>query len=161
MEADPKENATGSGTSVVRQIFHALLLYFANTYDIVFGLDTGPPLHDPVAVAVLLSNLNPAIDSDERCYPLVRFSDKDGERFVVNVVTDGQHGTDPILVGQLGRTIAKSIEGGKRAGGITIPRGIDVKAFWDTIMDCLRRADLCNVARSEREGTQAESPAGT
>lgn len=130
-----------STPTVLRQILHALLLFFANTYDAVFELDTGPPLHDPVAVAVLLSNLNHTPNPS----PL-RFDDKNGERFLVDVVTDGIHGRDPVLTGQLGRTVAKSVADPK-PGGVTIPRGVDTDKFWDLILDCLRRADKCNAAR--------------
>ncbi|PGH17333.1 hypothetical protein AJ79_01217 [Helicocarpus griseus UAMH5409] len=127
--------------SVLRQILHALLIYFANTYDKVFGLDVGPPLHDPVAVAVLLSNLNNCSGGAKRPESL-RFDDRDGERFLVNVVTDGQHGSDPAITGQVGRTIASPLEHGK--GGVTIPRGVDVDAFWNIVLDCLSRADEWN-----------------
>ena len=149
---EPKEDALISGQSVLRQALHALLLFFAKTYDSVFGLGTGPPVHDPVAVAVLLSNLNPAMGHRETSKNMLNFSDNDGERFVVNVVTDGQHGTDPLHTGQLGRTIVKPVPGGNKVGGIAVPRGVDVDAFWDMIMDCIQRADQWNIARSERKG---------
>ncbi|KAL1961342.1 hypothetical protein VTO42DRAFT_70 [Malbranchea cinnamomea] len=133
--------AQATKPTVLRQILHALLLFFANTYDTVFGIDAGPPLHDPVAVAVLLSNIN----SNQKA-PLLQFDDNDGERFLVEVVTDGVHGTDPVLTGQLGRTLVKPVSDPK-AGGVAIPRGVDVDTFWDMILDCLRRADECNAAR--------------
>ena len=41
-------------------MLHDLLTFFAHTYASVFGITAGPPLHDPLAVAVLLSNLNPS-----------------------------------------------------------------------------------------------------
>jgi uridine nucleosidase len=145
---EPKQDAVGSRPSILRQILHSLLVFFAETYDTVFGLGAGPPLHDPIAVAVLLSNLNPIMDPSKN---VLRFNDNDRERFLVNVVTDGQHGTDSLLTGQLGRTIVKPVASGKMTGGTTIPREVDVDAFWDVIMDCLRRADQWNVARSERK----------
>ncbi|KAL2223087.1 uridine nucleosidase Urh1 [Thermoascus aurantiacus ATCC 26904] len=134
----------GSSTpTVLRRILHALLTFFAATYDTVFGLSTGPPLHDPLAVAVLLSNLNP-IFAKANPDKALRFDDKGGERFSVTVVTDGKHGDDASLTGQLGRTIAKATTDGR---GVAIPRGVDVEKFWDMIIDCIQRADDCNAAR--------------
>lgn len=134
----------GSSTpTVLRRILHALLTFFAATYDTVFGLSTGPPLHDPLAVAVLLSNLNP-IFAKANPDKALRFDDKGGERFSVTVVTDGKHGDDASLTGQLGRTIAKATTDGR---GVAIPRGVDVEKFWDMIINCIQRADDCNAAR--------------
>jgi uridine nucleosidase len=132
--------ASPTPPTVLRQILHALLIFFAQTYDAVFGIDIGPPLHDPVAVAVLLSNLNKG-----RKTPLLLFHDNEGERFLVDVVTDSIHGGDIVLTGQLGRTLAKPIAQ-PEMGGVTIPRSVDVDKFWDIILDCLRRADKCNTA---------------
>ncbi|GAD97770.1 hypothetical protein PVAR5_6450 [Paecilomyces variotii No. 5] len=131
-----------SEPTVLRRILHALLTFFANTYETVFGLDAGPPLHDPLAVAVMLSNLNPSF-SQANPDKALKFSDKGGERFVVNVVTDGKHGTDVSVTGQLGRTIVEPATG----GGVAIPRGVDLDAFWNIIIDCIQRADEWNASR--------------
>lgn len=141
LQTDPNDVPCGSKPTVLRQMLHDLLLFFANTYDTVFGIDVGPPLHDPLAVAVALSNINDNLTS-----PLLKFDDKDGERFLVDVVTDGIHGSDPVLTGQLGRTLVQPVADPK-AGGVAIPRGVDVPAFWDMIIDVLRRADAWNVSR--------------
>ncbi|PGH08815.1 hypothetical protein AJ80_07774 [Polytolypa hystricis UAMH7299] len=142
ISSDPKSTAT-----ILRQILHALLNFFATTYDTVFGLSAGPPLHDPLAVAVLLSNLNHPVGGEQK--PLLRFDDNDGERFLVNVVIDGQHSRDPLIVGQLGRTVTTSVPGGKSIGGVAIPRGVDVDAFWNIVQDCLQRADDFNVQKAK------------
>lgn len=142
LQTDPRDvPGSDSKPTVLRQMLHDLLLYFANTYDRVFGIDAGPPLHDPLAVAVLLSNINSNLKN-----PLLRFDDKDGERFLVDVVTDGTHGTDPVLTGQVGRTLVKPVADTK-AGGVAIPRGVDVDTFWKMIIDVLRRADAWNVSQ--------------
>ncbi|EEQ83736.1 hypothetical protein RJZ56_006322 [Blastomyces dermatitidis] len=147
LQTETQPGANGNGViptpSVLRRILHALLIYFANTYESVFGLDVGPPLHDPVAVAVLLSNLN---HSDNGSKPgILNFDDRDGERFLVNVVTDGQHGSGPEITGEVGRTNASPLERGKC--GVTIPRGVDVDAFWNIVLECLKRADDWNASR--------------
>ncbi|KAL4741835.1 Inosine/uridine-preferring nucleoside hydrolase domain-containing protein [Aspergillus similis] len=128
--------------TVLRQMLYELLLFFASTYETEFGLTTGPPLHDPLAVAAIISTLNPDF---ARRYPeqTLKFDDRNGERFAVTVVTDGLHGTDVAMVGQLGRSVVSS-----HAAGVTIPRAVDIEAFWNIIVDCIRRADELNTART-------------
>ncbi|KKK12283.1 hypothetical protein P175DRAFT_0478478 [Aspergillus ochraceoroseus IBT 24754] len=127
--------------TVLRQMLYELLIFFASTYETQFGLTTGPPLHDPLAVAVILSTLNP-IFAAKHAGQALKFDDRNGERFAVTVITDGLHGTDIALVGQLGRSVVAS-----QPTGVSIPRGVDLDAFWDMIVDCIKRADECNVAR--------------
>ncbi|KAJ5364129.1 uncharacterized protein N7496_009842 [Penicillium cataractarum] len=135
---DPSQPPT-----IIRQILHALLTFFAATYEKVFGLATGPPLHDPLAVAVILSTLNPTF---ALVHPreALRFDDRDGERFAVSIVTDGHHGKDVSATGQVGRSIAMPVTG----PGVAIPRSVDLEAFWSIILDCVQLADDCNAARS-------------
>lgn len=119
-------------------------MFFAGTYEKVFGLTAGPPLHDPLAVAVILSNLNPAF---AKAHPgrFLQFDDKGGERFALSIVTDGKHGTDVSTTGQLGRSIAVPLDG----PGVAIPRGVDLEAFWTMIIDCVQLADDCNAVRAK------------
>ncbi|KAL4927952.1 uridine-cytidine N-ribohydrolase [Aspergillus undulatus] len=128
--------------TVLRQMLYELLVFFASTYETVFGLTTGPPLHDPLAVAAIISTLNPEFASKhpERT---VRFDDRNGERFAVTVVTDGLHGKDVALVGSLGRSVVTS-----HPTGVCIPRGVDLNAFWGTVLDCIKRADEMNAKRA-------------
>jgi uridine nucleosidase len=123
-------------------MLHALLIFFANTYNTVFGLTTGPPLHDPLAVAVILSNLNPAFAKQHHGQAL-KFHDEGGERFGINIITDGLHGKDLAATGQLGRSFA-AVAG---PHGVAVPRGVDVNAFWDLVLGCIQRADEWNAAR--------------
>lgn len=123
---------------------HALLTFFAATYEKVFGLATGPPLHDPLAVAVVLSTLNPDF-AQKHPGQTLKFDDKGGERFALRVITDGRHGKDVSTTGQLGRSIAAAVEG----PGVAIPRGVDLPAFWDMVLHCVELADDCNAARAK------------
>lgn len=134
-----QERVLGAGSAAkndLRQMLYELLLFFAGTYSAVFGIDEGPPLHDPVAVAVILSNLNPEY-AQSNPTSAIKFNDKDGERFAVTVVTDGQHVGTVAATGQLGRTIAKPVQG----KGVAIPRGMDTDSFWDLLISCLERAE--------------------
>ncbi|GES60842.1 uridine nucleosidase Urh1 [Aspergillus terreus] len=127
--------------TTLRQMLFDLLVFFASTYESVFGLTSGPPLHDPLAVAVVLSTLNPTFPKQHAGQAL-KFDDRNGERFTVDVVTDGLHGTDAELAGALGQSRVTPTE-----QGVAIPRGVDLAAFWDLILLCLQRADDCNAAR--------------
>ncbi|KAJ5499908.1 Inosine/uridine-preferring nucleoside hydrolase [Penicillium expansum] len=128
--------------TILRQILHALLNFFAATYEKAFGLTTGPPLHDPLAVAAILSTLNPAF-ANKHPNQALAFDDKGGERFALSIVTDGQHGKDVSTTGQLGRSIATPVDG----PGVAIPRGVDLEAFWNMVLQCIQLADDCNAAR--------------
>ena len=126
--------------TVLRKLFHDLLVYFSSTYHTAFGLTSGPPLHDPLAVAVVLSTLNPTFVSQR---PALKFDDNGGERFCIHIITDGVHGHDGAVTGQLGRSVAAPAE----SHGVAIPRGVDVEAFWELILECIKQADHHNVAR--------------
>ena len=113
----------------LRQMFHDLLLFFAHTYSEVYGLTEGPPLHDPIAVAVLLE----AVTGSN-----MRFADGGGERWHVKVVTDGLHSRHEAERGQVGRTVVTK---SARGGGVRIPRSMQVESFWKIIDSCLEAAE--------------------
>lgn len=117
----------GGSPSKVRKLFVEILTFFAKTYANVFGLVEGPPLHDPLAVAAAFV---PAI-----------FEDNAGERFGIEVITDGAHGssTDVRESGsQCGRTVATMLPNGRQ--GVRIPRSVDRPSMWRMIDECLAEA---------------------
>lgn len=128
------------GTTTLRTMLVELLVFFAKTYADVFGITEGPPLHDPLAVAVILDG----IAGHE-----IPFCDFEGgldgerkrERFEVRVVTEGSH-EDAKNGAQTGRTIARLLPDGEE--GVKIPRGLDIPRFWSVMEDCVRRADEVN-----------------
>lgn len=77
---------------------------------------------------------------------LLQFNDNDGERYLVNVITDGSHGNDVRITGEVGRTVATKVA--DTPSGVTIPASLDVDKFWDIILDCLDRAEKCVPAQS-------------
>jgi uridine nucleosidase len=106
--------------SNIRRMFHDLLMFYAKTYADVFGLNEGPPLHDPIAVAVLAHDCP---DTRSR----IKFDDNGGERWHVQVELAGD---------EVGRTrISPAKE------GITIPRKVDLKNFWRVLSECLDEID--------------------
>ncbi|KAF2234400.1 Inosine/uridine-preferring nucleoside hydrolase [Viridothelium virens] len=118
----------------VRPLFHEILIFFATTYAEVFGMTTGPPLHDPLAVAAVFA---PALFRDGR-------ETGERERWSVDVVRDDAIGDvtgsgGKKGVGQVGRTVARKVEGDR--DGVRIPRGVNVARFWETVDLCLSRAE--------------------
>ncbi|KAL9103442.1 MAG: hypothetical protein Q9163_001505 [Psora crenata] len=117
--------SSGASNLTLRPLFHDLLVFFAGTYRDVFGLIDGPPLHDPIAVAVLLEG------------PETVFNDHGSERWHVKVVTDGLHSEEDEERRQVGRIIIQKADG----QGVRIPREIDVDRFWTIVDDCLHRTE--------------------
>ncbi|KZF22212.1 Inosine/uridine-preferring nucleoside hydrolase [Xylona heveae TC161] len=127
------ESAIKPKPSGLRQLLYDLLTYFAHTYAEVFGLTAGPPLHDPLAVAATL----PAAVLLEDAAPA--FDDRGGERWFIDVVTDGLHSNSDQERGQVGRTIARKLPPGEP--GVTVPRTLDVPKFWEVLEHCIHRAE--------------------
>ncbi|KAI1482705.1 Inosine/uridine-preferring nucleoside hydrolase [Daldinia eschscholtzii] len=131
----------GKGKSDLRVMLVELLNFFAGTYRDVFGIIEGPPLHDPLAVAAVLTGTEheiPFYDYD----PKSPEGPNRRERFAVEVVTEGtledarERGT------QTGRTLVTLLPPGSE--GVRIPRGLDIPLFWKVIEECCQRADEVN-----------------
>ena len=111
------------GPTRLRTMFNELLNYFTGTYENAWGMDEGAPLHDPLAVAILLAD-HP--DPEFR----IDFNDNNGERWDLDVVLSGL---------EEGRTVATKLEQGK--SGVFIPRSLDMDKFWLTLEACMAKAD--------------------
>lgn len=111
---------------LVRKLFHEILTFFAQTYADVFRLTEGPPLHDVLPVLAVFA---PEI-----------FEDNDGERFEVEVVLDGAHGTAGVArtTSRVGQTLVTPLPKGQ--SGIRIPRDLDREMGWRIIDLCLAAA---------------------
>ncbi|QIW95797.1 hypothetical protein AMS68_001315 [Peltaster fructicola] len=108
--------------SETRILFHEILTFFAKTYAEVFGLTAGPPLHDPLAVAVVLAS---------ECF--------DDGRYDITVVTDGEHGSSAEVragTSQCGQTLATASK-----HGVRIPKTLNQDAIWTMLDECLSRAE--------------------
>lgn len=116
--------------STLRPMLHELVMFFASTYADVYGLTSGPPLHDPIAVAAILF---------DQPFDDLGFDDGQGERWHVRVVTDGLHSNSSDQRGQVGRTIATIAP--LQKGGVRIPRSLNVESFWKMVEDCIQRAE--------------------
>lgn len=129
------------GKSTLRIILFDLLTFFAKTYAEVFGMVEGPPVHDPLAVAVILDGIS-GVE-----IPFFDTIDENGkgrtERYEVEVVTEGTL-EEAQLGSQLGRTIVRLLPPGEE--GVKIPRGLNVKRFWSVLEGCVEQADGVNLA---------------
>ncbi|KAH9909352.1 inosine-uridine preferring nucleoside hydrolase [Xylariomycetidae sp. FL2044] len=137
--ATDKKNKKGKST--LRTMLVELLNFFAETYRDVFGIVEGPPLHDPLAVAAVLTGTEweiPFYDWD----PKGAEGPSRRERFAVDVVTEGTL-EDAFAGAQTGRTVVKLLDP-PGTGGVRIPRGLDISMFWRVIEECCQRADETN-----------------
>lgn len=130
---------TSKTPTPLRALFTQIMSFFAGTYAEVFAITEGPPLHDPLALAAAI-------------YPDM-FDDKGGERFQVDIVTEGVHSVNQQDVGQLGRTKVKQLPPGE--GGCRIPRGVDLEKFWGLVETSFQSADkvspMPEISREELE----------
>ncbi|CAK1355620.1 Uridine nucleosidase [Cercospora beticola] len=118
--------AAGNQVSLPRKLFYEILTFFAKTYAEVFGLTQGPPAHDPLAVAAIIFN--------------DLFHDNDGERYAIEVITEGLHGSSVEIrssESQCGRTIATLLP--KGTAGVRIPRSLEKEQLWRLLEGCLTR----------------------
>lgn len=108
-------------------LFKQILTFFAKTYAEVFDLVEGPPLHDPLAVAA--------------CFVPDLFNDAGGERFAVDIVLAGEHGTDHIVrnSSQCGRTVVTKLPDGE--AGVRVPRSLQSNILWRMMDLCLQEAE--------------------
>ncbi|KOS16623.1 Uridine nucleosidase [Escovopsis weberi] len=135
------DRSSEEGKTWLRTMLVELLYFFAKTYSDVFGITEGPPLHDPLAVAAVLTGTVDEIPfydwhQDRSAHP------KHDERFDVTVITDGTFDEAKLGEKQTGRTIAEVVSIGGE--GVRIPRGVDVHKFWHVIEECIQRADEAN-----------------
>ncbi|KAI0486046.1 Inosine/uridine-preferring nucleoside hydrolase [Xylaria cf. heliscus] len=135
--------------STLRQMLVELLTFFAETYRDVFGILEGPPLHDPLAVAAILTGTSHEIpfydfDSTKPEGPARR------ERFEVRVTTEGTLEDAQDRNAQTGRTVARLLPPGEE--GVRIPRGVDIQLFWKVIEECCQRADEANAGKAGVKG---------
>ncbi|KAI3329457.1 Inosine/uridine-preferring nucleoside hydrolase [Xylariaceae sp. AK1471] len=135
--------------STLRQMLVELLMFFAETYRDVFGITEGPPLHDPLAVAAILTGTTheiPFYDFD----PAKPEGPARQERFEVRIVTEGSLEDALERHTQTGRTLVRLLEPGEE--GVRIPRGLDIEMFWKVIEECCQRADEVNTRRAGGDG---------
>ncbi|KAK1815804.1 Uridine nucleosidase 1 [Friedmanniomyces endolithicus] len=129
-------DVTSRSVKPVRRLFFEILTFFAKTYADVFGLKEGPPLHDPLAVAVAFRH---------ELFVYNKQGQTEHEYFAVDVVVEGEHGdSDQVRSGpsQCGRTIVRKLPSGQL--GVTVPRGLHAPALWNLIEASLGAAEAAS-----------------
>lgn len=101
------------GSQTVRRMLYELLVFFSDTYLAKFNFTEGPPVHDPIAVAVLI----PEYFSDESL-------DVKYTRYDIDVVLEGSH---------LGQTVLTN----PNPSGVAVVESINISRFWDLVMESL------------------------
>ncbi|KAF2486490.1 Inosine/uridine-preferring nucleoside hydrolase domain-containing protein, partial [Neohortaea acidophila] len=128
--------SSSSSTSNTRKLFAEILAFFAKTYAEIFAITSGPPVHDPLAVAAaFLPHLFfDSLDSTDAATKPVRY--------VVDVITEGAHSEaaeSARAQSQCGRTVVAPVAGG--GPGVRIPRGVAKEEVWKVIGECLARGE--------------------
>ncbi|KAK0618111.1 Inosine/uridine-preferring nucleoside hydrolase domain-containing protein [Bombardia bombarda] len=137
---------TGTGKTTLRVMLVELLMFFAKTYSDVFGITEGPPLHDPLAVAAVLTGVGeqheiPFADFDTSAGPGLNHR----ERYDVTIVTEGSY-EDAKNGARTGQVVACLLPPGEE--GVRIPRNLDIPLFWKVLEECVSRADAANASIS-------------
>ncbi|KAH6619630.1 uridine nucleosidase-like protein [Chaetomium sp. MPI-SDFR-AT-0129] len=167
----PKEGlkeGNGKGKTRLRTMLVELLMFFARTYSEVFGITGGPPLHDPLAVAAVLTGLADDPDHIHHAHAQheIPFCDTDltrttndayhppasRERFEVTVVTEGSYEEARANRAKTGQIKARLLPAGEK--GVRIPRNLDIPLFWKVLEECVARADEA-IARDEAAAATA------
>ncbi|KAK3337176.1 Inosine/uridine-preferring nucleoside hydrolase domain-containing protein [Cercophora scortea] len=132
----------GTGKSTLRVMLVELLMYFAKTYREVFGITEGPPLHDPLAVAAILTGVG-ADRGEVAFYDSAPGGTGERERFEIKVNTQGTY-EEARAGARTGQLTVRLLPPGEE--GVRIPRGLDIPAFWSILEECVSRADEANAA---------------
>lgn len=108
----------------------------------MFDITEGPPLHDPLAVAAILSEVG---DHQISFFDTTTPGDATAlpERFEVSVVTEGTY-DEARLGARTGQLVVKPLPPGEP--GVRIPRGLDTPLFWKVLEECVSRADDVNAS---------------
>ncbi|KAI5804357.1 Inosine/uridine-preferring nucleoside hydrolase domain-containing protein, partial [Geopyxis carbonaria] len=116
----------------LRQMLYELLTYFSATYERVFGLTQGPPLHDPLAVAALLPTDEIAWEVEEYRVEVVCHGDEIGKTIKTPVGPGG---------GLVRRETGLGGVGKEKVCRVKIPSSVDVDAFWNVILKMVEMTD--------------------
>lgn len=101
----------------LRKFFYDIAMFYNELYITNHGITEGPPVHDPLAVYSLF----PFVDHDFKQYGYEAVQGK------CTVVEHGEREGELLLV--------------PGAEGLWVGKKIDVKKFWDEVLDCLELLD--------------------
>lgn len=107
--------------SVIRQMLYELLTFFADSYRKSFGFESGPPVHDPLAVVAVLPFYTEIVDH----IPDIGFK---FTRYNIDVVQSGE---------QIGRTVPVSED----SNGVIVATEMNMETFWSLVAQAVNVVD--------------------
>lgn len=122
--ASVRERLLKDGSNL-RKMLHDLLVFFAATYDRVFGILAGPPLHDPVAVAA-------ALPTDE--------VEWDWEEVPIRVECAGDVVGQTVKLTNNGERLRETSLGGtgkEEVCRVRIPKSVKAETFWKVMLEAI------------------------
>lgn len=130
-EADPERNST------IRKLFYDIVMFYAESYVINHNITAGPPVHDPLAVFLILALINKQDNvSDDiefkylkRKLTIVQQGEREGETQITNNDFDEQK---------------------EEENGVYIGTDVNVQLFWKYVLDALDIAEthVANYAKN-------------
>lgn len=126
---DVQKRLLKDGTNLRRMLLE-LLNFFAATYERVFGLKEGPPLHDPIAVAAVIPTEQIRYDWEEVGIKVIC---EEGEHLgqTVKLVPN----SEDLRENELGHSgIEKHVK-------VKVPKKVEVPAFWNVMLEAVEKAD--------------------
>ncbi|TGZ83690.1 Inosine/uridine-preferring nucleoside hydrolase [Ascodesmis nigricans] len=126
--AEVRERLLTGGTKL-RKMLHDLLIFFAATYERVFGITAGPPLHDPIAVAA-------ALPTEEIQWKW--------EEVAIRVDCAGDHVGRTVKLRDDGERVRESSLGGegKEQACLTkVPKSVNAEDFWKVMLRAVDVSD--------------------
>ncbi|KAH3679602.1 hypothetical protein WICMUC_000834 [Wickerhamomyces mucosus] len=107
-------------TNEFRKLIHDLMIFFAETYKERQGFSKGPPVHDPIAVYLLLNEYN-----------LLKFVDQSFKYEYLNLnVSEEQNENEGQILYE------------KDSEGVKVVFNVNVEQFWDILLSVIDIGDL-------------------
>ncbi|KAK6534202.1 Uridine nucleosidase 1 [Arthrobotrys megalospora] len=124
-----------STPTTFRTMLYELLMFFAETYERMFDMKDGPPLHDPLAVAACMADsFGLGFEFEETGVRVICSGENMGQTVKSGVkdVVNSHEGTQVLSDGE-----------GFGVGGVTVRVGrkVNVDRFWEIIMEVVGIAD--------------------
>ncbi|OBA21466.1 nucleoside hydrolase [Metschnikowia bicuspidata var. bicuspidata NRRL YB-4993] len=132
-------NPLGKNSSALRKMFSQILTFYNNAYVKKYGLHQGPPIHDPLALFLLLPKL--ASEAPE----LLEYAESCDFHYLqrhLDVATKGD---------ELGRTtyVDSNLDPLRvERGGVFVGQSVNIPFFWRHVLAALDLADAQVLSRS-------------